>query len=352
MNGVQNLKKAYPWIQTPLVVGAPMRLISLADLAVSISRAGGLGFIGGGTESDLDVHLSRAKALLAESPIASRSNTLPVGVGFINWGSDLSISMPVIQKYRPAAAWFFAPKSIASLVQWTISTRNASPDTEIWVQVGSVSDALAVVKSVQPDVLVVQGSDAGGHGLAQGAGVISLVPEVSDAVDALVTKEGGYSPVIIAAGGIIECRGAAAALALGASGVVIGTRLLASKEAKIAKGYQDEVLRAKDGGQTTVRSKVYDNLRGTTGWSDSYNARGIINNSYTDAMAGLDEDENKKLYNEELNKGDDGWGVEGRLTTYAGTGVGLVKGVMSAEDIVKEVRQGAKDVLAGLTAKL
>jgi nitronate monooxygenase len=234
-------------------------------------------------------------------------------------------------------------------VEWTEETRKVSPDTQIWVQVGSVSDALSVIKSVNPDVLVVQGSDAGGHGLAQGAGVISLVPEVIDAVGALVAKDGRNAPVIIAAGGIVEARGAAAALALGASGVVMGTRFLASKEAVIAKGYQSEILRAKDGGQTTIRSKLYDNLRGTTGWGESYDGRGIINKSYRDAEAGLDEDENKKLYEEAMKKGDEGWGIEGRLTTYAGTGIGLVKEVKSADEIVREVRDGAKNVLERLS---
>jgi len=270
-------------------------------------------------------------------------------VGFINWGSSLSTAIPVIQKYRPAAAWFFAPTSISSLVEWTKETRKASPDTQIWVQVGSVSDALSVVKDVKPDVLVVQGSDAGGHGLALGAGVISLVPEVIDAVEALVVNEGRSSPLIIAAGGIVEARGAAAAFALGVSGVAMGTRFLASKEAVVAKGYQHEVLRAKDGGQTTIRSKLYDNLRGTTGWGESYDGRGIINKSYGDAVAGLDEDENKKLYEEAMKKGDEGWGVEGRLTTYAGTGIGLVKEVKSAGEIVREVSDGARDVLKSLS---
>ena len=198
---------------------------------------------------------------------------------------------------------------------------------------------------MQPDVLVVQGSDAGGHGLAQGAGVITLVPEVSDAIDSLAGRERGQVPIIVAAGGIAEARGAAAVLALGASGLVMGTRFLAAKEAVIATGYQNEVVRASDGGQTTVRTKVYDNVRGTTGWADTYNGRGIINKSYIEAVAGLDEEENKKLYKEEIKKGDAGWGIEGRMTTYAGTGIGLVKTVMSAEDIVISVREGAKVVL-------
>lgn len=208
-----------------------------------------------------------------------------------------------------------------------------------------MTDAVDVVRTVGPDVLVIQGTDAGGHGLVRGAGIVTLFPEVSDAVQELVREEGGSEPVLVAAGGIAEKRGVGAALALGAAGVVMGTRFLAAREAEIAKGYQDEVIRVGDGGQSTVRSKVYDGLRGTTGWADSYDARGIVNRSYFDAMAGMDEEENKKLYVEEMEKGDAGWGENGRMTAYAGAAVGLVREVKGAGEIVEEVRRGAREVL-------
>ena len=80
-------------------------------------------------------------------------------------------------------------------------------------------------------------------------------------------------PLLMAAGAIVEGRGVAAALVLGAAGVAMGTRFLASAEANIAAGYRDEVVRASDGGQNTVRTKTYDSLRGTTVWSQGYNAR-------------------------------------------------------------------------------
>jgi nitronate monooxygenase len=213
------------------------------------------------------------------------------------------------------------------------------------VQIGSVADAVEVVRAVHPDVLVVQGTDAGGHGLAQGASLISLLPEVTDTVQSVCSQENIPRPVLTAAGGITESRSAAAALTLGASGVVLGTRLLASPEANISKGYRDSVLRTVDGGQSTVRTKVYDNLRGTTGWAETYNGRGIINKSYTDSLAGMDEDLNKKLYGEEMAKGDAGWRVDGRMTAYAGSAVGLVKEVKGAADVVREVREGARAVL-------
>ncbi|KAF2645645.1 oxidoreductase 2-nitropropane dioxygenase [Massarina eburnea CBS 473.64] len=349
MDDVRKLTEDYPWIQTPLVIGAPMRLIALADLAVEITKAGGIGFIGSGTDTDdLSIHLQSAQKLLENSPSSISSSTLPIGVGFINWGASLATALLAIEKYRPAAAWFFAPASISSLQTWAEGVRKASPETKIWVQIGSVKEAVDVVESVKPDVLVVQGTDAGGHGLAQGASLISLLPEVTDVVHNLARTQSITAPVVIAAGGIVEARGAAAALTLGASGVVMGTRFLASHEAVIPKGYRDEVLRANDGGQTTVRTKVYDHCRGTTGWTETHNGRGIVNKTHTDSVAGLCHEDNKKLYEEEVKKGDAGWGVEGRMTTYAGSAIGLIKEVKSAKDIVQEVREGAKDVLGRL----
>lgn len=353
MDPLQRLKNDYPWIHTPLIVSAPMRLITLAESATEVSKAGGIGFLAAGTDSStLSENLQNAKVLLRNNPLPSRDSTLPIGIGFINWGSDLAAALPLIQEYRPSAVWFFAPHSPAQLHQWTLETRKVSPHTRIWVQIGSVEQAIESVRVAAPDVLVVQGTDAGGHGLVRGASVVSLVPEVSDAVEAFVQskRDKGRNvrkPVLLAAGGIMEARGAAAALVLGASGVCMGTRFLGSREAVITKGYQNEVIRASDGGQTTVRTKVYDEVRGTTGWADTYNGRGVLNKTYVDWEKGMEHAENKKLYDAEILKGDSGWGVDGRMTTYAGTGVGLVKEIMGAGDIVREVREGAVNVLRG-----
>ncbi|KAF1929817.1 inosine monophosphate dehydrogenase [Didymella exigua CBS 183.55] len=350
MDSIQRLRNDYPWIQTPLVVGAPMRLIALADLAVAISKAGGIGFIGAGTDvSDLETYLESAGMLLQDSPVPTTNGTIPLGVGFINWGADLSVALPVIARFKPAAIWFFAPSSVATLKDWSERCRRASPHSRIWVQIGSVREARDVVWHVRPDVLVVQGTDAGGHGLAQGAGLISLLPEVDDAVSALLP--GAERPVLIAAGGIVEARGAAASLLLGASGTVMGTRFLASHEAVLAKGYQDEVLRASDGGQTTVRTKAWDNARGTKGWAETHNGRGIVNRTYTDAVGGMADEENKRLYEEDVKKGDQGWGADARLCTYAGSAVGLVKEVKGAGEIVREVREGMKGLVKGTRAR-
>lgn len=129
----------------------------------------------------------------------------------------------------------------------------------------------------------------------------------------------------------------------------MGTRFLASKEANITKVYQDNVLRTRDGGLTTARTSVYDILRGIHGWPDRYNGRGIINQSFLDAQNGVSIEDNKTLYNEALQKGDKGWGENSRLTAYAGSGVILVKEVVSAQGIVEEVRRDALEAISKLS---
>lgn len=184
---------------------------------------------------------------------------------------------------------------------------------------------------------MVQGSDAGGHGLARGAGVLALVPEVRDELEA----RGLHVPVV-AAGGIADGRGVAAVLAVGASGAVMGTRFLASEEAGVAGGYRDEVVRARDGGQSTVRTRVFDSLAGRLDWPGRYDGRSIVNRSVEDDDAGISVEDNRRKFEEALKMGDRGWGPDGRLTTYAGTAVGLVREVAPAERIIKESRAMAQ----------
>ncbi|KAL6716265.1 hypothetical protein ACLMJK_005831 [Lecanora helva] len=322
-----------------------MRLIALARLAVAVSKAGGIGFLAAGTDvGDLKGELHRAAKLLERSPNnGADPELMPLGVGFINWGLDLETALAALKEHLPAAVWFFAPKRDGDLRTWTNGIRKLSQGrTKIWIQVGTVKDALFAAQTCRPDVLVVQGADAGGHGLAKGAGIVSLLPEIADALH----NEGQGHIALVAAGGIVEGRGAAASLTLGASGVVLGTRFLASEEANIARGYQNDVLSTSDGGISTVRTSVYDELRGTTGWPVAYNGRGIINRSFVDAQNGMPVYENKELYKKALKKGDAGWGEDGRLTAYAGTGIGLVKRIQSAQEIVEEVRQGVIKILS------
>lgn len=310
--------------------------------------SGGIGFIGAGSDvSTLEALLKESQSLLAGHHLPSNHGQLPLGVGFLNWGASLPDALPILQKYRPAAVWFFAPHHPSDLIQWTSGIRRVTNgQIKIWIQVGTVAEALEIVDGCEPDVLVVQGSDAGGHGLNESSSIITLLPEVADAIAVNFHSRVDKAPVLVAAGGIIDGRAVVAASALGAAGVVMGTRYLAAEEAVLAKGYKDEVIRASDGGVNTVRTSVYDYLRGTRDWPKRYGGRTVINMSFLDAQRGMDKDENFRLYKDEEKKGDAGWGPKGRLTTYAGTGVGLVRKRQTAKAITEGIREEAARIAA------
>ncbi|KAG8623857.1 hypothetical protein KVT40_008833 [Elsinoe batatas] len=322
---MRSLLADYPWVKGPLISCAPMRLIALAPLAVAVSAAGGLGFIGAGSDvSFLEAEIKKTRELVSKlpSPLRTSNGTLPVGVGFLCWGLKPSDVTPLISPpgSRPAAIWLFAPRELSHLADWSSEIRKATENqTKVWIQIGTVAEALAAVEYGKPDVLVVQGQDAGGHGLTYGAGLIPLLPEVIASVSKLSKEKGVKAPAYVAAGGIMEGSGIAAAMTLGAQGICFGTKLLAAEEATLAKGYREAVIRARDGGVSTVRSGVYDTLRGTTEWPKHYGGRGVLNASYHDWEKGMPMEENKKLYDEAMKKGDQGWDdSDGRLTIAMG----------------------------------
>ncbi|KAL4879866.1 putative oxidoreductase 2-nitropropane dioxygenase family [Aspergillus karnatakaensis] len=335
---------SYPWVKAPFIIGAPMRVMSGPSLAVAVSRAGGLGFIGPSVKTkdiakDLEEASTLVKTIRESSDIFTKvpHNILPVGVGFQLWSDELDAAVSAIQRHRPCAAWLFAPRNgQRDLNEWATRIRGVSAQTQIWVQIGTVAEAkeLNHQDAVTPDVVVVQGAEAGGHGRSDdGLGLITLFPEVADVL-------AGKSEILLcAAGGIADGRGAAAALALGAHGVAMGTRFLAATEARLSKGYQNEVVRASDGAVSTTRTLLYNQLRGTVGWPGGYSPRTIINKSHVEFQNGKTFDELKVLHDEALKAGDAGWGPEGRLATYAGAAVGLIHEVKGAGDIVEDTRQ-------------
>ena len=339
----------FPWVKQPFLANAPMAVMAGPALAVAVSRAGGLGFIGPAAKtSDAAQDLNQASTLIEEArasrlPTCLPSNhpSLPVGIGFLVWKDELQTAMSAVASHKPCAVWLYAPRNgQRDLDTWTQHIRSASSVTQVWIQIGTVAEAQDIVRSAnRPDVVLVQGAEAGGHGRAKdGMGLLTLFPEVVD-----VFQESDIP--LLAAGGIADARGAAAAVSLGASGVVMGTRFLAATEARISKGYQDAVVGATNGAVNTTRTLLYNHLRGTFGWPEPFSPRTVINRSWEDHLSGVSFDELKRLHDEAQGKGDAGWGPDGRLATYAGAGVGLVDGVQDAGAIVESIRGGTAERL-------
>lgn len=208
----------------------------------------------------------------------------------------------------------------------------------VMVSVGSANEA-RIAADAGADVIVAQGWEAGGHVWGQVA-TMALVPAVVDAVDVPV----------IAAGGIADGRGLAAALMLGASGVWIGTRFLASTEATIHETYQRGILGASEN-QTGWYRDLYD-----VGWPNAPHRALSNSTSRTWESAG------SVAVGARPNEG----GVIGHRPTgepvvryqsytplpgtagdieamslWAGQGVSLVRETMPAAQIVEEIYQGA-----------
>jgi nitronate monooxygenase len=124
-------------------------------------------------------------------------------------------------------------------------------------------EAARAAKALGADIIVAQGAEAGGHGARRAT--LPLVPVIVDAVDP--------TPVL-AAGGIGDGRGVAAALALGATGAVIGTRFCVAEEALIHPGAKERLLSAR--GSETMRTRVFDTVRGRA-WPAPYTGRALRN---------------------------------------------------------------------------
>ncbi|KAJ5325997.1 hypothetical protein MYU51_000873 [Penicillium brevicompactum] len=337
MSQLKTLKTYLPWIQTPLIINAPMSGIAKSKLATAVTIAGGLGQIGFMDHlQDLTYELEISKKTLADI----KTPTLPIGLGVIVFGTPMEAWMNLFAKYKPAVAWLsFAEAD--ELQKWSESIRRASPQTRIWVQLGSVQAAVEVARACQPDALVLQGIDAGGHGHQDGASIVSLIPEVADTLSQL-----GFDIPLIAAGGIVDGRGCAAALSLGASGVVMGTRFLAAEETAIPAVYRNAIFEVSDGGQSTARSRVFDEIWGPNFWPETYDGRCLKNQAYEKYRSGVDIKNIRSWLSGAMNgPAAERLSVQDMGSIWAGTGVGLVKQPGRAAEILEQIRADARGYL-------
>ncbi|KAK3381288.1 FMN-dependent 2-nitropropane dioxygenase [Podospora didyma] len=334
----------FPNTKNPVIISAPMLGVSNGTLAANVSLAGGFGMVPGafnlGPDSPdlatLSAELTTARRILG---LADRPLTpIPVGVGFILCDSSashfLSTVIPPLQDHSPQAVWLFAPDLDAEegFVRGIIDALHASGFI-VFFQVGSVAAARKAVQD-GADVIVAQGIDAGGHQAAIGSGVVSLVPEVVSMVEDEFKDRG---VVVVAAGGIVDGRGVAAVLALGAEAAVMGTRFLVAPEASTADYCRKLILETVDGGVSTAKSSFHDNLQGPGRWPAAYDGRAIVTELYRDHIAGVSLEESQARFSEAKAAGD-----LSRQITWAGTGIGLVKDARPAGEIVTDVREAAK----------
>ncbi|KAJ6128403.1 hypothetical protein N7471_009620 [Penicillium samsonianum] len=347
-----NIQQWFPHTTAPFIANAPMFGFTDASLATAVAKAGGFGFIGGGfdfrSESTqllgLDTQLANARSILG----LTDGQPLPLGVGFITFQPDglVENAIPILQKHRVAAVWLSFPRADADHLPMIQAIRKAQEssdwDIKIFVQIGTIKAAEEALQQ-GVDVLVVQGTDAGGHQWAQGASLISLLPEVRD----LLSKAQNTSTAILAAGGIVDGRGCVAALGLGADGIVMGTRFVATSECPAPSAIKQTIVSRGDGGVSTIKTILHDVFQSTDVFPRQYDGRAIIGVSYEDSQKGVSNEEIIRRYNEAKEAGE-----HHRRTVWAGASIGSINAVVSVEHVVQSTQQEVKVVLERLKAGL
>lgn len=303
------------------IVSAPMGAVSGGRLAAAVSRAGGLGLVGGG--------YGDAAWLRRELELAADTR---VGCGFITWSlADQPELLDLALAYDPVAVMlsFGDPAPFAETVR--------SAGARLICQVQDLDQADRALQA-GAEVLVAQGSEAGGHGYGHRA-TFTLVPEVVD----LVAARGAGTPVL-AAGGIADGRGLAAALMLGAAGALCGTRFYAATEALTTEQACDII--AATTGDGTRRTGVYDIVRGYR-WPPGHTMN-VVDNAFTDRWHGAETllrtvgDDVGAQYWQSVADAD--YDV---AAIIAGEAVGLIRSRVPAGELVAVIADEAAALLGG-----
>ncbi|MRX49671.1 nitronate monooxygenase [Paracoccus sp. S-4012] len=300
------------------VISAPMAFAAGGALAAAVSRAGGLGLIGGGYG---DEDWLEEQFRLAEGE--------RVGVGFITWSLQKSPALLTgVLKHRPAAVMlsFGDPRPFVDEIRAARAVLICQCQT-----IDHVRDAL----DLGAEVVVAQAAEAGGHGALRGA--LSFIPEAADLI-----REQSACACLVAAGGIADGRGLAAALMLGAEGVLVGTRLWASAEALVHPRHHDAILAA--GGDETIRTSTPDIARQLP-WPTGFSAR-VLQNTFTRRWHGREDElrravaEEGPRYREAAAAGD----PEGTAVWF-GEAAGLIREIRPAGEIVEAMAAEAARLL-------
>jgi nitronate monooxygenase len=241
------------------IVSAPMALISGGRLAAAVSSSGGLGLIGGGYGDS--AWLAREFALTGGAR---------VGCGFITWSLARKPELLDETLERQPAAVMLSFGDLQPFAE-----RVHAAGIPLIAQVQTLDHARQALDA-GAEIVVAQGGEAGGHGMTVRS-TFTLVPDVVDLA-------AGRAPdtLVLAAGGVADGRGLAAALMLGADGVVVGTRFWASSEALVSPHAHRRALGAN--GDNTYRTRVYDYVR-RLDWPPGYNER-ALSNPFVDSWHG------------------------------------------------------------------
>jgi len=304
-------------IKHPILL-APMDTIAGSRLTRAVSEAGGFGILGGGYGE---------KARL-EAETSQLSGFAPFGIGFITWSlAKQQELLDIALDAGPHAIMlsFGDPAPFAS----RIKGRGARLICQVQNE-----DMAKQALDAGADILIAQGTEAGGHGASR---------TTVDIVPAIVDLAAGYVPVV-AAGGIADGRGLAAMMMLGASGVLVGTRFYASVEANGAEAAKQRICAAN--GNDTVRGVIADWSRSLF-WPAPFTARTLVNDhikSWNGREIELMQRAGEVAVEYAAAKAAGNFEV---AAVFAGDAAGLIHDIPPAAEIVERMATEAEQLLAG-----
>ena len=293
------------------------------ELAAAVAQGGGLGMIGGTTAGDTTWLVDQVRR-------ARQLTDRPIGVGILSHRDSAQRLMDAAldEGVRVIAHSFADPTPFVA----------AAHDAGALVicQVRTLADAVQAARA-GVDVITAQGTEAGGH--TGHVSTLTLVPAIVDAV----------APIpVLAAGGIADGRAIAAALMLGAEGVWIGTRFLATHECGVTDAHKAAVIDAAI--DATILTDVYDIARGTP-WPTDVSGR-AIRDAFSDRWHGREE-ELRELVREEAHEPRDRAGVASDVRGHwAGEAARFVTEREHAADVVELLARDARAVLTERTTAL
>lgn len=309
------------------VICAPMGSVSGGRLAAAVTRAGGLGLVGAsyGDAAFIDEHLAQA---------ARGGGVWGVGCVLFTFDERPGLWEKVLDYAPPVIALSFG--SAEQVRRYVSSAAESGARTVVQVHDPGLA---AVAVAAGASVLVAQGAEAGGHHKSRAT--LPLVPAVLDAI-------AGAVPVV-AAGGVADGRGLAAALALGADGVMMGTRFAATEESMATAGFKATLVSAP--ASATVDTRAFDVVRGIP-WDEVYRAR-TVSNDFTRRWAGRDDElkarraEVEPEWHAAVARDD-----TRERAMFAGEVLDLIDDIPSAASIVHGTVADAEAILARLAGRI
>jgi enoyl-[acyl-carrier protein] reductase II len=301
-------------IDYPIML-AGMGGVAYSALAAAVSDAGGYGCLGASTMS--------TKQLADEIAKTAQLTTKPFGVDLLTAFPDTLVAN-VELLIEGGATSFVAGLGVPLHVIELCHQHNVL----VISMCGKVEHARRALDA-GCDVVVAQGTEAGGH-----TGTVATMPLVPLIVDAV----GSHIPVV-AAGGIFDGRGLAAVLALGADGVWLGTRFIATPEARAVPGFKDGILQAREDGTVVSRAfsgKTMRVLANAT--TKRYEDDPSLLKPFPEQLMTAFSDGTFHLGGDEHTLG-----VEPEREGYpAGQAVGGISSLLSAGDVVREIAKEAQ----------